>query len=113
MDQEDNVPVCSDSGASVIKLGPNQTINACQESHQALLGAVRGGRDLVVDCSAVTDADLSLVQLLIAARRSARACGVSVRVASPTNPALVRVLTSAGIIAPDRSGADGFWSGEQ
>lgn len=63
-----------------------------------------------IDCSATEAADLSLIQLLLAARRSAQAAGKQVLLHPPPSAALHAVLLRGGF-AQDSSDIDPFWSG--
>lgn len=69
---------------------------------------------LLIDCTAVTEIDLSAVQVLVAAHRSALAGGRSLALRAPIDGPLCRLLKAAGFL-----GANGtpltpeaaLWSG--
>lgn len=69
---------------------------------------------LLIDCTEVTEIDLSVVQVFVAAHKSARADGRSLALRAPADGPLCRLLKAAGFL-----GADGtpltpeaeLWSG--
>jgi anti-anti-sigma regulatory factor len=63
-----------------------------------------------VDCSAAEDVDLSFIQLLVSARKSALGAGKQLALHEPPNGALLDALTCGGFVVthePDATG--GFW----
>lgn len=64
-----------------------------------------------IDAAAVTEADLSLVQLLLAARKAAQQSGKTLVLARPVSGALRDVLLRGGFLAPGapRKEEDAFW----
>ena len=77
------------------------TLPGAAEVRARLLGALARGEPLVVDCAAVDEADLSLVQLLVAARRLAARNGAGFRLEPPPSPAVVALFERAGLPLPD------------
>jgi anti-anti-sigma regulatory factor len=66
----------------------------------------------VVDCADLAEIDLSIVQLLVSARRTAMAAGRSFVLRHPADGPLERLLKAAGVLAGDGSplASDGqFW----
>jgi anti-anti-sigma regulatory factor len=71
-----------------------------------------------IDCSGVTETDLSLIQLILAARTSAMRSGRTLVLARPADGALREALQRGGFIAvaadgpnPDRPNAEqAFWT---
>lgn len=59
----------------VLALAGSRAIRQSVQTHADLLAALCEHPDVAVDCSGVTDADLSFVQIMIAAGRSAAASG--------------------------------------
>ncbi|CAK0750379.1 hypothetical protein CCP2SC5_160030 [Azospirillaceae bacterium] len=73
------------------------TIREASRLREALIEALgRGGR-AVVDCSKVELADLSLVQLIIAARRAAERDGQELRVIIPSSGVVAEVIRDNGV----------------
>jgi len=90
------------------------TILTSQDIHARLLQAVESGRDVEIECSDVTEADLSFVQLLLAARRSAEARRQRLTLCSPATEALQQTLLRAGLAAAGPGGLspdEDFWKG--
>jgi anti-anti-sigma regulatory factor len=80
--------------------------------HARLQTAVAAHRWLAIDCAAAEDVDLSFIQLLIAARVSARALGHEVGLARAADGVLRAALLAAGLRGgrldgDDASGDDG------
>jgi anti-anti-sigma regulatory factor len=65
--------------------------------HARLQTAVAAHRWLAIDCAAAEDVDLSFIQLLIAARVSARALGHEVGLARAADGVLRAALLAAGL----------------
>jgi anti-anti-sigma regulatory factor len=78
------------------------TIREAEQIHACLLQAVRYQQTVVVDCSAATEIDLSFIQLVLSARKSARAAGKNLCVVPPPDGLLADVLRRAGLLgAPE------------
>jgi anti-anti-sigma regulatory factor len=93
-------------------LSESVTIRTIEGVRDALLETTQLHRTVEIDCAAVAEADLSLVQLLLAARKSALKSGGTIVLARPASGALRDVLTRAGILAasgdPPKA-EDAFW----
>jgi hypothetical protein len=63
---------------------------------------------ITIDCSAATEIDLTFIQLLVAARISARTAGLSINFAPCLDGALLDTLTRGGFRVVPENGA-GFW----
>lgn len=91
------------------------TIVSGHDAHTRLLQALETGRDVAVDCSGITETDLSFVQLLLAARRSAQARRQRLVLSSPAGGALLKILVCAGLTGAASHGPDtdeAFWEGK-
>jgi ABC-type transporter Mla MlaB component len=75
------------------------TIRTIEEAHSRLIEAMHDDTRLEIDCSAADDVDVSFIQLLLAARASARKRGRSVALAAPASGALLDALTRGGFLA--------------
>jgi ABC-type transporter Mla MlaB component len=87
-------------------------IRSAEDVYAKLVEAASGHAALEIDCSGIEEADLSLVQMLCAARVSAKRAGRSVRLAQPAAGALHDVLERGGFLSKDAAG-HGFWSGKE
>ncbi|CAK0757653.1 hypothetical protein WCLP8_2900009 [uncultured Gammaproteobacteria bacterium] len=81
----------------IIRLPPMATIREAAQLRDTLLDLLGQGVPAVVDCSAVEQADLSLVQLLTAARRMAERDGLELRLVIPSSGALANLIRHSGL----------------
>ncbi len=80
------------------------TLRGIDAARARLRAALGDARHVVIDCAGVDEADVSFIQLLLAARVSTRASGGTVRLAAPPAGALLDALTRAGFsVAADDS----------
>ncbi|MEP9375386.1 STAS domain-containing protein [Aquabacter sp. CN5-332] len=85
------------------------TVRSAARIQAQLIDAFDGHRAVEIDCSGATHVDLSFVQLLLAARRSAAASGARLTLTHPSGGALHDAVLRAGI-ATDACAADrAFW----
>ena len=96
---------------TTIDCSGDMTVNRIEEIYDRLRAGLNAGGPVAVDCRAAAEADVSFIQLLIAARVSAQRRGMALRLmqplAEPLRSALERGGFTAGTGAPD---AD-FWTG--
>jgi ABC-type transporter Mla MlaB component len=84
------------------------TIRDIDAAHQQLLAACESCAEIEIDCSEVTDTDISLIQLLIAADVSAARSGKKVQLLKPYPEAIQHALNRGGFFA----GAANIWTRE-
>ena len=72
-------------------LGVREAARVGAELHQALSGS----DTLLLDCSGLTQVDLSIIQLLAAAHKTAAAAGKVLRLITPTGGPLAALLRQA------------------
>ncbi len=98
---------------STIAFEGEQTIRTIGDAAARLRDALESGAVVEIDCRAVTESDLCFVQLLLAARKSAAARGVELRLAAPAEGALHACLRTGGFLGDgvDRSASTEarFW----
>jgi ABC-type transporter Mla MlaB component len=95
-----------------VLLGGPLTVRTIALVHERLLAALREFPSVTVDLSRAGEVDLSLIQLMLAARKSAAAAGKRLSLAAPVDGALRDALACAGLIASadDQPAADqAFW----
>jgi ABC-type transporter Mla MlaB component len=100
------------AGNVAIVLDGVLTIRTTDEARARLTDALARAPTVSVDCSAATEVDVSLIQLLLAARRSAARNGGQLILAQPADGALLATLLRGGFIAaggPSRGADDDFW----
>jgi anti-anti-sigma regulatory factor len=102
-------------GAGHIVLKGPVTLQAVEAIHAQFL-ALENRPAIVIDCSAATEVDVSLVQLILAARASAQRAGRSVTLAKPAGGALLQTLERGGFLSAEHDDArdhHGFWLGSR
>lgn len=93
-----------------ITLDGAQTVRTIDAAHHDLVAALAAHAAVTVDCAAVTEVDVSLIQLLLAARASARLNGKAVALTAPANDALRTALLQGGFLRDDADGPEAaFW----
>lgn len=97
----------TDASLHLVRFEGSLTVAVAEAAHARLSAALMQADPVVVDCADATEVDLTFVQLLIAARRSADASGQRFVLATPAAGALRQVLVAAGVV-----GTDPFWSGD-
>ena len=101
-----NVPV----GGKLVLTGA-VTLQSAEAIHAQIL-EMAGQPVIQIDCSGATEIDLSLVQLILAARASAQNSGRTVALAQPATGALLETLRRGGFLAAaaDQPNSDhAFW----
>jgi len=84
-------------------------IRSIAEPCADMLQAVIGGQDVVLDLSAVEEADLTLIQAILSARISAAQNNTSLALAEPASEAVVHLLERGGLIGPAPDARRDFW----
>jgi ABC-type transporter Mla MlaB component len=99
------------SGPETVDLSGPRTLRNAEQTRSVLLDALRGPSPVRLDCSAIVEADLSLLQLLLAAKKSAEAAGKDMTLAHPPSAAFLQAASRAGFsTGPDPlSGGDALW----
>ena len=85
------------------------TVRTIANARTKLLEALAEHSAVLVDCGAAETVDLTAIQLLLAARLSARRAGKDLSLTAPAGGALLAALEQGGFLPS--SGADPFWSG--
>jgi len=67
------------------------------------------GKDLLLDLSAVEEADLTLIQLILSARRSAADRNLSLLLTESAPEPVLRMLERGGFIGPAPDTRRDFW----
>lgn len=82
----------------LLSLTGDLTVRNIGEVQPAIVEALTLHTSVEVDCGAATEADLSFIQLLIAAAKSAARSGKSLALVGPAEGALRRALLRGGFI---------------
>lgn len=88
--------------AIVIEKSGALDLRGAGELREALLAAMRGGKPVALDATAVTSVDAGIVQVLLAARRSADEAGRRFSIIADPGSALAEVLSRLGIAPSSR-----------
>jgi ABC-type transporter Mla MlaB component len=87
-----------------------QTVRTIQATHERLVAAMAAHQAIEIDCNAVAELDLSLIQLVLAAKRSADKADKSLTLAAPASGKLRAALDRAGFLAAAvRGPGEAFW----
>ncbi len=90
--------------ANTYCLRGEQTVRTIADAHSALAAFYANALTLVIDAAKVTDADLTLVQLIESLRRTAARDGETIRMSAPLPDALRDVLVRGGFLSsPDNA----------
>ena len=90
-----------------VELEGELTIRSITELRERLLEALKSGRAVVAKIADDAVADLTFVQLIEAARRSAQAAGQTFALAGPATGPLLETLRRGGFV--DSAGQRAFW----
>lgn len=103
------------SGFKKILLSGELNVRSAAETQSTLLASLRANRSVQLDCTQVSDVDLTFVQLLLAARKSASASGVQISLTYTDDGPLDRALQRAGLGAAFAKATEtdrAFWSSQ-
>jgi anti-anti-sigma regulatory factor len=79
----------------------------------ALLAAIEAHRSVTIATGELTEMDVSILQILVSAHKSAARAGKTLTIGTPPDGALHRTLVRAGFAAPDgapRTPEGRFWT---
>jgi anti-anti-sigma regulatory factor len=91
-------------------VGVRDAARLAEQLSQAIAGP------LTIDCTSLSGVDLAVIQVLLAADRTARAAGQSLTLIHPPGGPLQQLLVAAGFTAPDGTPltSDGpLWAGAE
>jgi len=97
----------------VIEISGEAGLRAAQDIAERLRQALAGFNAVSIAAEAITDADITTIQLLLAARRQALASGKSLTLAAPAAGVLRALLIETGCLGADGQALtpDGdFWT---
>lgn len=92
-----------------LAFGPSMTIRTIESARESLVAAFAEHPMVEIDMSAIEEADLSLIQLVEAARAHAAREGKELRLTQPVNEALTALLRRAGFLAEPTTEDLEFW----
>jgi len=97
----------SEGETIIVRLPEDATIRHAESIAEQLKSALATGQTIEVDCSAVIEADSSVLQLLIAARKSAAAAARALILGAPAAGALRAAIIECGLAGGSLAA---FWS---
>jgi hypothetical protein len=100
----------SESGFCLSVSG-DATIRATGDVHRRLSDALRDHGEVLLEASELTEVDLTFVQVVESARRTAKAAGKRFGLSAPASGGLLEVLQRGGFLQPPSG--QGFWLCEQ
>jgi ABC-type transporter Mla MlaB component len=83
-----------------LKLGGPLTVRLAKQIRARIIEALGQFPSVTIDCSGATEVDLSFIQLILSARKSASASAKTLSLAQPADGALLEALRQAGLVAP-------------
>lgn len=86
-----------DQGALVLRFEDQLTVAHAQEAHARILTALANHASVILDVSAPEDIDLTFLQILIAANKTAKANGRRLLINAPADGMLFSKLRDAGL----------------
>ncbi|MEJ2626467.1 MAG: STAS domain-containing protein [Pseudolabrys sp.] len=104
--QSDQVKVCR------VDFSGAQTTRNIQVAHERMSLALSAQQSIEINCRDVTEFDLSLIQLILSAKRSAEMEGKSLTLSAPADGKLCVALERAGFLAAqagEAGTAAAFW----
>lgn len=93
-----------------LTLAGEQTVNQASDLREALIQALDQGDNIEVDCEQVTGVDLTFLQLLCAAHRSAQSAKKIITIVDQENSALSNSVIRAGFNYHKSCGEDSLGS---
>ncbi len=100
----------TNSEAASVLLDGALTVRTIANVRDVLLAALTDHQVVRVDCRAADAVDLSGIQILLAAHRSASEAGKQLVLAAPADGTLRSALEQGGFL--DAAGGNPFWSGD-
>jgi len=92
-----------------VRLSGAGNIRNISQYHDVLSEGLSAGTDMVLDLGDMEEADLAFIQLIVAARRSADARGLSLTLAHPAPEPILQTLERGGFIGPAPDDRRNFW----
>ncbi len=90
----------TDTTHHVVKLAGAHTVRQAAQTHADILAVLSGPGDIVLDAAGLSEADLSVIQIILAAKRSAAARDRRLELAAPPAGALRDALERGGFAEP-------------
>lgn len=96
-------------GSSIVRFSDNVTISNIADAHDILLAAIESNNSITIEIDGLEEADLTFIQLIESARRSAAESNRSIQLLEPAQGAVLQVLQRGGFLDPDDQDRMNFW----
>ncbi|MBO9499111.1 MAG: STAS domain-containing protein [Novosphingobium sp.] len=93
----------------VVEAPNSVTVRSAREFIAGVQDVCASGEDVLMDCTALGEVDLSFLQIVIAARAQLEDAGASLRLAAPAGEALTALLDRAGFLTALTPADLDFW----
>ncbi len=100
-------------GVARIRIDGAVTVRGVAAVHASLAAALEQHAMVIVDCSAATEVDLSVIQLLLAARRTAQRANRTLHLTGADNAALRTALWRGGFVPAEPDGEPDDETGDE
>jgi anti-anti-sigma regulatory factor len=97
--------------AAIATIAGQTDVQSIASVHRDLLNTMQGSDAVVLDVASVSDGDLTLIQLIVAARRYADTSGKSICLSGPVPSKLHECLLRGGFLSNDAEKR--FWRAEE
>jgi ABC-type transporter Mla MlaB component len=93
----------------VLNLSGAMHLRAITDPHAALVQALGAGSDVILDLSEVEEADLTFIQLILSATRTASERGLSLTLSAPAPEPVMQLLERGGFVGAAPDPRRDFW----
>ncbi len=83
-----------------IPIGTIANLSTAPDIREAILDDLKIHSSIEIDCASVVEADLTLLQILAAARKFAEREGKTISILPAANPAIAGLIERAGLTGP-------------
>lgn len=97
---------------SIVKLSGVIDIRSIDNSFTKVKQAAREGVSIEIDLTDVADIDLTFLQLIESARRSAAEAGTKIRLSQPAEGVVLETLMRGGFLSDPADERSCFWRGQ-
>jgi anti-anti-sigma regulatory factor len=101
--------VSGEVDSSIVRFSGSLNVSNISDAHDILLEALEQNDSLAIDIDGLEEADLTFVQLIESARRSAAEAECSIVLRQPAQGAVLQVLQRGGFLDPEDRDRANFW----
>jgi ABC-type transporter Mla MlaB component len=98
---------------SIVKLSGVIDIRSIDNSFMKIKQAAGDGASVEIDCADIVDIDLTFLQLIESARRSAAETGAKIRLSRPADGIILETLQRGGFLNDPADERSRFWLGQE